>query len=173
MSLFAESQTVSASCSFLTRQSYLPGRPRAVSTQKPQSGLKERVLWLWNRLRALGNRLESHKMTKEESARTCIGLRGFSYCLVELSAAAISYSFFLFYWNNGFGKHCSAALCCRNTNGPKTQPLRQDLAFLCVRGQMQQVMDALQRPEVKQFASQPLDAAGDGRGPRKSGNRDL
>lgn len=36
----------------------------------------------------------------------------------------------------------------------------EELASLCVRGQLQQVVDALEKPEFAKFASQPLDAAG-------------
>ena len=36
----------------------------------------------------------------------------------------------------------------------------QELASLCVRGQVHQVVEALQKPELVKFASQPLDAAG-------------
>ncbi|CAL1125807.1 unnamed protein product [Cladocopium goreaui] len=38
--------------------------------------------------------------------------------------------------------------------------IRQELASLCVRGQVHQVVEALQKPELVKFASQPLDAAG-------------
>ena len=39
---------------------------------------------------------------------------------------------------------------------------QQELASLCVRGQVHQVVEALQKPELVKFASQPLDAAGQG-----------
>ena len=41
-----------------------------------------------------------------------------------------------------------------------TRPGSQELASLCVRGQVHQVVEALQKPELVKFASQPLDAAG-------------
>lgn len=47
----------------------------------------------------------------------------------------------------------------------------EELASLCVRGQVQQVVDALEKPEFAKFASQPLDAAGPP-GRWRAGNRE-
>eukprot|EP00438_Fugacium_kawagutii_P019248 Skav234696 [mRNA] locus=scaffold3643:183781:184474:- [translate_table: standard] len=68
----------------------------------------------------------------------------------------------LWYWGSGGGDGMlqpidASSMACACGLSYATH---EELASLCVRGQVQPVMDALQKPELAKFASQPLDAAG-------------